>query len=62
MFQRLNERGQYEGSGIGLAIVKKIVERHGGVVWFDSELKIGTTFYFTIPAIFTIPAMQVKSS
>jgi PAS domain S-box-containing protein len=56
MFQRLNERGQYEGSGIGLAIVKKIVERHGGVVWFDSELKIGTTFYFTIPA------MQVKSS
>jgi signal transduction histidine kinase len=55
MFQRLNERGQYEGSGIGLAIVKKIIERHGGLVWFDSELKIGTTFYFTIPAV------QVKS-
>ena len=49
MFQRLHERGQYEGSGIGLAIVKKIVERHGGRVWFDSEPGCGTTFYFSVP-------------
>jgi PAS domain S-box-containing protein len=56
MFQRLNERGQYEGSGIGLAIVKKIIERHGGLIWFDSKLKIGTTFFFTIPTV------QMRSS
>ena len=50
MFQRLQPRGQYEGSGIGLALTKRILERHGGRIWFESEHGKGSVFYFALKA------------
>ncbi len=61
LFQRLHSESEYSGSGLGLPIVKRIVESAGGIIWVESDFGKGSTFYFTLPALEGIAAQSHRA-
>jgi signal transduction histidine kinase len=60
MFQRLHSSAEYPGTGIGLAVCRKIVERNGGSIWVDPEARQGAVLRFTIPAVESAPGLTAR--